>query len=334
VLERVLIVGLGSIGARHARVARLVCPGVHIVALRHRATDDSREVVDAQVTTVEAALATRPQAAVIASPATHHIGVALALARAGVPLLVEKPLAADTDGVTELITTCAERGVPLLVGYNLRYLPSLQRFHADVRAGRVGRVLSVRAEVGQYLPSWRPGQDYRQSVSARQALGGGVLLELSHELDYLRWLCGDVVWVSAIVVRQSDLEIDVEDTAHLTLGFAPDDAGRSVVASVSLDFIRHDTTRQCTVIGAEGSLRWTAATGRVEWFGRGASAWQTVSEEASERDATYLAEWREFVACINSSRSPQVTGEDGRAVLEVIAAARRSAASGRVEQVA
>jgi predicted dehydrogenase len=332
-IERLLIVGLGSIGARHARVARTVCPGVRIVALRHGAIHEHHELVDAQVGTIEAALEARPQAAVIASPATHHLETALILAHAGVPLLVEKPVAADAAGVPALIAKCEERGVVLQVGYNLRYLPALQRMRSEMLSGRIGRVMSIRSEVGQFLPSWRPGSDYRQSVSARRALGGGVLLELSHEIDYLRWLCGEVVWVSAVVTQQSDLDIDVEDTAHLTVGFAPSPDGHIVVGTLNLDFIRRDATRQCTLIGTRGSLRWSAASGLVEWFDEGAEGWQTLSEEPSEQDATYLSEWRDFVACIAEGRSPLVTGQDGLAVLQVIQTARRSSVFGRVERV-
>ena len=88
--------------------------------------------------------------------------------------------------------------------------------------GQTDRLIRrLRCEIGQYLPLWRPGSDYRLGVSANRALGGGVLLELSHELDYLRWIFGDVDWVQASLERQSALEIDVEDTAHLLLSFMP-----------------------------------------------------------------------------------------------------------------
>ena len=82
-----------------------------------------------------------------------------------------------------------------MTAYNLRFLPSLQAYRERIQFGVIGKVLSVRCEIGQYLPSWRPGSDYRQAVSASRALGGGALLELSHEIDYLRWIFGEVAWV-------------------------------------------------------------------------------------------------------------------------------------------
>ena len=327
-LERLLIVGLGSIGTRHARLVRELVPGLQIVVLRHRNCPDANEPgIDHCVTSLNEALRFRPQAAVIANPASHHLDAALPLAEAGVHLLVEKPISSTTEGVSELIAVCESRGITLMTGYNLRFLPSLQRFRELLEERRVGRVLSVRAEIGQFLPSWRSGSDYRQSVSATAALGGGVLLELSHEIDYLRWLFGEVEWVSAIKLKQSDLEIDVEDTAHLVLGFAHETEDLPVIATLSMDFIRHDTTRTCTVIGVAGSLRWNAIAGTVEIFEQGGNAWQTLFAHEHQRDDSYLMEWRHFLKCINDGGPPIISGHDGLAVLRVIEAARRSSAT-------
>lgn len=330
-LERLLIVGLGSIGSRHVRLARELVPGGQIVVLRHRSCQDVQSIgIDDCVTSLAEALKFRPQAAVIANPATHHLDVALLLAQAGVHLLIEKPISSSTQGVPELIDVCQAQGITLMTGYNMRFLPSLQRFRELLEEKRGGRVLSVRAEVGQYLPSWRPSSDYRQTVSAKAALGGGVLLELSHEIDYLRWLFGEVAWVNAIQRKQSDLEIDVEDTAHLILGFAHETGDVPVIAALDMDFIRHDTTRTCTVIGETASLRWNALAGTVEIFEQGGSAWQTIYTHQSQRDDSYLAEWRHFLACITDGGPPIISGHDGLAVLRVIEAARHSSTTGAV----
>jgi predicted dehydrogenase len=333
-IERLLIVGFGSIGKRHVRIARELVPGAQIVVLRHRSCEGPPAPgVDHCVTSLDEALRFRPQAAVIANPASCHLEVALALANADVKLLVEKPIAGTAHGVPELIDFCRARGITLMTGYNLRFLPSLRRFCELLAEKRVGRVLSVRAEVGQYLPSWRSDSDYRQSVSAQAALGGGVLLELSHEIDYLRWLFGEVDWVSAIHCKQSDLEIDVEDVAHLVLGFVHETGVAPVIASVNMDFIRHDTTRTCTVIGATGTLRWDALAGTVEVFERGAKEWKTLFEHRDEQDDSYRAEWRHFLTCIANGEASEVSGEDGLAVLRVIEAARRSASARAVASV-
>lgn len=324
-IDRLLIAGLGSIGRRHARIVRELLPDISICALRHSQDAPELDGVES-VYSLGDALALQPDAAVIATPASTHIDVSLPLARAGVHLLIEKPISSSSSRVEELIAASQTGGSVLLTGYNLRFSSSLQRLNQLVREARVGRILSIRAEVGQYLPDWRPDADYRKSVSARAELGGGVLLELSHEIDYLRWLFGDVEWVSAALVRQSDLDIDVEDIGHLTLAFS---GASSPVAVLNLDFVRHDTTRTCTVIGTQGTLRWNALTGQVHVFEKGSGEWALEFEAPANADETYKAEWRHFLGCIEGEAQASPSGLDGLAVLNIVDAARQSAETGK-----
>jgi predicted dehydrogenase len=331
--DRVLVVGLGSIGTRHLRVARELLPSAAIAVLRHRECTSTPEHADACFSDLDQAIDFAPDIAVIASPATFHVSAAQALAQVGTDLLVEKPLASSCNGVLHLIETCRAKGTVLLVGYNLRYLPSLQRFRNLIREGSVGKVISVRCEIGQDLSSWRPGTDYRQGVTARRDMGGGALLELSHELDYLRWIFGDIDWVQAYVGRQSSLEIDVEDSAHLILGFASWTDGQRMVGTVNMDFVRHDATRGCTAIGEKGSLRWNGITGAVDFFGADIKEWQEAFRHPHQRDDSYRAEWQHFLDCADKRAMPLVTGEDGLEVLQIIDAARLASESGSRVQV-
>lgn len=326
-INRVLTVGFGSIGKRHLRLARDFLPNADIRVLRHKATSEVPEFSNGCFYRIEEAISFDPQIAVIASPAPSHIETSQILANDGVHLLIEKPLSHSLDGVLELIDTCKKQGTVLQIGYNLRYLPSLQYFRRLIYEGAIGKLLSVRCEIGQYLPDWRPDRDYRLSVSARRDLGGGALLELSHELDYLRWIFGEVEWVKATLSRQSDLDLDVEDTAHLTLGFEPTQNDRQLIGSVNLDFIRHDTTRICTSIGEKGSLRWNGLTGDVELYHQGGKEWQNIHSHRHQKDESYLSEWQDFLDCVKEKNRPLITGEDGLKVLEIIEAVRISASS-------
>lgn len=327
-INRILIVGFGSIGRRHLRLARELIPNADIRVLRHQATDEVCNYSNGSYSSIEEALVFSPQIAVIASPAPFHIATAQVLAEIGVHLLIEKPLSNALNGIVQLLETCRKHNVVLLTGYNLRFLQSLQHFQNFLRKGVVGKILSVRCEIGQYLPTWRPDTDYRQGVSARSELGGGVLLELSHELDYLRWIFGEVDWVQASLSRQSSLEIDVEDTAHLTLGFAPTSDGRRLISTVNLDFIRHDTTRLCTAIGEKASLRWNGLTGEVSLYEAGSKEWRELFSHPHKPDDSYMAEWKNFIECVEGGKTPLTTGEDGLKVLQIIAAAISSASSG------
>jgi predicted dehydrogenase len=327
-ISRILIVGLGSIGERHLALARSLFPSAEIKVFRHKPLSPAPEISDGCIFSLEEVHGFSPQIAVIANPAPFHIQIAKALAEAGAHLLIEKPLSDSTEGVISLIEVCRRKNLTLEVGYNLRFSPSLRFFRELLDQQLIGKTLSVRCEVGQYLPTWRQGSSYRQGVSAKKELGGGVLMELSHELDYLRWFFGDIDWVRATLSRQSSLDIDVEDFAQLTLGFSPINRSESIIGTVNLDFFRHDKTRLFTIIGERGSLRWDGIAGEVLLFVEGGSGWRQLFVHQPQFNETYLAEWKEFLKCINNNGIPTITGEDGLRVLEIIEAARVSAISG------
>lgn len=323
-IKRVLIVGFGSIGKRHLGLARELLPNADIRVLRHQITSDIPDNSNGCFFNIEDAIKFSPQIAVIASPAPFHIQTAEALAFLGTHLLIEKPLSSSVDGVSKLLEICQSQGVVLLTGYNLRFLPSLQKFRHLLNDGLIGKILSVRCEVGQYLPSWRPNDDYQLSVSAQSKLGGGVLLELSHEIDYLRWIFGEVAWVKATLSRQSNLDIDVEDSVNMVLGFFTGSDDYQLLSYVNLDFIRHDTTRVCVAIGEKGSLRWDGLTGKLDLYELGKKSWYELFGNKDRRDDTYKAEWLDFLECVTHNKLPLISGDDGLKVLEIIEAAKKS----------
>ena len=115
----------------------------------------------------------------------------------------------------------------------------------------------------------------------------------------------------------------MEDTAHLIIGFTHKiDDKIKLIASVNLDFIRHDTTRLCTAIGDMGSLRWNGLAGTVEQFNIKNKTWDEIYRDTEED--SYVSEWKHFVNCVSGHEEPLICGGDGLKVLEIIAAARQS----------
>jgi predicted dehydrogenase len=326
-INRILIVGLGSIGKRHLRLLRSILPEAQIGVLRHKTINQVPEFANFVFSRMDEALAFAPQIAVISNPASLHIDSAIPLVQAGVHLLIEKPLSTSVAGVLNLLEECKRNNVILAVGYNLRFSPSLLKFKSLIDDGIIGRIWSVRSEAGQYLPSWRPESDYRYSVSAQSSMGGGVLLELSHELDYLRWIFGDVDWVQAMLFKQSDLEVDVEDSAHILMGFIPQKMGEKIVATVDLDFIRQDAVRTCNAIGEFGSLTWNGLDGSVKLWKINAADWQELYRHQPNRDQMYMSELDDFISNVRSNTQPRVTGNDGLKVLQIVDAVRYSSDS-------
>lgn len=327
-INRILIVGYGGIGKRHLLLARQLFPDADIRVIRHMSHHSPPELADGIFQNIEEAKSFSPEVSLIAGPAVFHVKNAQFLAELGSNLLIEKPLSSSLSGVQELLEVVKKNKIILMCGYNLRFLDSLIKFREAIKGGHVGKVLSVRSEVGQYLPSWRSEVDYRNSVSAKGELGGGVLLELSHEIDYLRWIFGDVDWVQASISRQSDLQIDVEDSAHLILGFNCKSNKNQLIGVLNMDFIRHDPVRQCTVIGDNGSIRWDGIANSIHEFLPQGKDWHEIYRSKQAMSDTYLEEWKGFVASIGGKKDLLISAEDGMRVLEVISAARFSSETG------
>jgi predicted dehydrogenase len=300
--------------------------------LRHQPTASIPKLANFVACSIDEVRGFSPELAVIANPAPFHLEIAKVLVNLGCHLLIEKPISDTAIGVLELIKDCRAANIICQVGYNMRYSLSLLQFREFISADLIGRPLVVRCEVGQYLPSWRPETDYTKGVSANRRLGGGVLLELSHELDYLRWIFGEVEWVSSWIGNVGNLAVDVEDTAHLTLSCRLRGSCKSVIVNLNMDFIRRDTTRTCTVIGESGSLRWNGVSGTVEFYEPGGKGWHELSADTGERDDSYRAQWKDFLSSIACSRKPLVDAEEALKVLEIIDAARVSAQNNGIQE--
>jgi predicted dehydrogenase len=330
VVRRVLLVGSGSIGRRHLANLREMLPGAPVTLLRRPGAPSLDPAVagavDQVVDRLEDALAARPDLAVVAGPATTHVAQALALADAAVPMLIEKPLSVDLAGCDELAARCRANGVPVVVGYTLRYHPGVGALADRLHGGAIGRPLLLRAEVGQYLPDWRPGHDYRTTVTAQRSLGGGALLELSHELDLARALLGMPVAVSAQLARVGDLEIDTEDTVELVLRHHPG-AGGEAVSSIHLDLLQRPFRRSLRVTGTDGALALDLAAGTLERIATDGTVEALPFPRPADRNELYRAELADLLAAIDGG-TPRVGLADGIATMRIIDAARRSDAAG------
>ena len=327
VVDRVAILGFGSSGRRFASLISqrlpeselLVYSSQRLVGVPYNTTSNLSDIQKYG-----------PTIAVICGVASERLRMAKSLPDKVRGVLVEKPFALTYQEGLQLKDDLDRRGATVQVGYNLRFSPSLLEFKEKVESRAMGRVLTIRAETGQYLPDWRDGRDYRMTASARQKSGGGVLRELSHEIDFLRWIFGDVTWVSSWLGKQSDMEIDVEDTAFLTFGFAGDGAELSVVGQLNLDFVRRDRTRSVTAVCAEGTLRWDGAAGVVKKWASDDSRWRVESADGPSKLTTYERQWDSFYSSAMRASSPQVTMSDGLAVLSIIEAATISHDSGGI----
>jgi len=324
--ETFLIVGLGSIGKRHLECLRLIKPKAEIIVWhQHSKSSVAPEGADAVVFNLQDALDKRPSAAIISNPAPMHVETGKALAVHGIHLLIEKPLSISMAGIDQLLSICREQKSILMVAYVLRFNEALRCFKAAVQNGLIGRVVSVRTEIGQYLPDWRPGMDYRQSVSAKEDLGGGALLELSHELDYMRWIFGEVLSVAARIEKTGLLEIDTDDLVELTL--EQRGSHGKIISNIHLDMLQQEAHRSCKAIGEKGILEWDAIANSVRYFSAQDKCWKHLFKpQKAIRNSMYLAQLEAFFGAIEGGQKVEIAGEDGLAVMEIIDSSRESSA--------
>jgi predicted dehydrogenase len=322
---RALIVGLGSVGRRHARNwAALGLGEVWVCRQANLPQPEALGVEARQFHALAAALAEKPDAVLITNPTSLHVQTARCALGVGAHVLVEKPIGHDLQLVAEMLAEASGR--VLMVGYNLRFHPGLQRLRELLRRGAIGRPLTARAEMGEYLPGWHPWEDYRQSYSGRRELGGGPVLTFSHELDSVCWLLGAPMAVTAVARRASSLEIDTEDVAEIVLEF---DSG--AVASVHVDYVRRPPRRTMEIVGEEGILRWEYDTNQVLHYSPWTHEWRLEEGDPRfNRNDMFLAELREFANRIQGQPAAAgATGEQGAAVLAIALAALRAANEAR-----
>ncbi|MCL1141721.1 Gfo/Idh/MocA family protein [Shewanella gaetbuli] len=252
-MKTLVVIGLGNIATRHRKNLRYLMPKakIYAVSASGRRVNSHVEYADEVLNSIEQIIPLNPDLVIIASPATFHAEHAIPLIEAKIPLLIEKPVCTSVEQATQLEHLSQQHQTPTAVGYCLRFMPTAQKLKALLIDNVIGEVFHCSCSVGQYLPHWRPTKDYRQTVSANAHLGGGALLELSHELDYLQWLFGD--WqVSHAILRQSkQLNLQVEDIADVTLHNSS-----GVICQLHMDFLQQPAQRHCVIVGSLGRIEW------------------------------------------------------------------------------
>ena len=205
---RVLVVGLGSIGRRHA--ANLRTLGVTALA----GYDPGASVPEVEglrrVESLADGLAWGPDAVLVATPTHLHIQTAAAAADRGCHVFIEKPLAATLEGIDVLRAAVRRGGLVTMVGCNMRFHPGPAEVKRLIDDGAVGTVIAARIQTGSYLPAWRPSTDYRGSYSAHADQGGGAILDCIHELDLARWYFGPGRVLGAATVPARTLGLEIE----------------------------------------------------------------------------------------------------------------------------
>ncbi len=324
----ILVVGCGSIGKRHIRNLKALNSGEAIACdvAPERRREVEREHGIKTFSSLDKALAQKPDVALICTPTSLHISSALAAAQSGCHLFIEKPLSHSLDGIDELIETIAQKALVTLVGCNMRFHPSIALMKELLESQNIGKVLCARIQAGQYLPDWHPWEDYRQGYSARKSLGGGVILDGIHEIDYITWFLGEVSQVFCFSDKLSSLETDTEDAAEIFLRFK---AG--AIAEIHLDYLQRSYSRSCQLIGEEGTILWDFGEKRVRLYSARTKEWQAFPEQPNfDLNEIYIEEMKHFAQCLEGKANPSQDINTARRALEIALAAKESAMTGKL----
>ena len=339
---KILMVGLGGIGQRHVRNLRtLMGTNVDIIAYRYRnnpqvLTDELKieagsDLVDKYsikvYTTLNDAMHQKPDVVFICNPSSLHIPVALQAAQTGCSLFIEKPLSHTMENVEELIKLVETRNIKATVGYQMRFHPCLTKLQSLLQGKVAGRIISVRAEVGEYLPSWHAYEDYRQLYASKSDLGGGVILTQIHELDYLYWLFGFPKRVFSIGGHLSSLEVDVEDTADILMECIVEN--QVVPVSIHLDYIQRPPVRKCEVLCDQGKILVNFREFAINVFDGVGNQIEQISFENYGRNQLFLNQMKHFVEYLEGNSEMPVKLPDAANSLKMALAAKESLQSGK-----
>lgn len=333
---KVLMIGLGSIGQRHLRnLRRVYGDETEIIAYRvrglQRTFSDAMQIRDGvgleeeynirSYAFLEEALAQKPDVAFITNPTSLHIPCAIACAKAGCHLFLEKPISDSEDDLDELIAIVKEKKRKVFVGYQNRFHPGIQFLKNQLEEKALGDILSVHSVVGERLTTMHTYENYKETYMARKEMGGGVVTnQMVHELDYLYYLFGEPKDIYAEGGVIGNLGIDVEDVCDAIITGRSEE--RTFPISVHADFYQFPPSRSVTVVGTLGKTRVDLINNKVTTTLNDET--KTISYDKFERNDMFIEELKKFMECIEKDTEPEISLEDGIVSLKLAIAAKES----------
>ena len=320
--DNVYIIGFGSIGRRYYRILNdnKFCRRTLIYdRLKNKVCIDSSKYF----CNLDEIRATKNDLIIIANPAPFHYHTLLKLQDCKAPILLEKPLSNEILENQD-INKIAKVFEFVHIGYNLRYHPAVKLLKQYISEQAFGDLISIFGEVSSFLPRWRPDADYSKTVSAQAQLGGGVLLELSHEIDLINFIYERIPNVSAQFDKVSCLNINVEDTA--VINFSYDYEGSGVLGNLIMSFASYRLSRKMVFNCSHASLELDLNTNKLTIFKEN-SVDVANYDMYENRDQTYIDQLKDIHLRFTENRKPKCDIFDANYVLKVVSAIKNSRSS-------
>lgn len=232
---KIIFFGLGSIGQRHAKILLDNYPHdllrsnkLDLYAFRSGANEVPNQLSIKELHSWEEVKTLNPEVAFITNPTFLHIETAIRCAEIGCKLFIEKPIGKDLNSLDQLIKLAKKKNLVTYVAYNLRFHPLIKKIKEYLKDKKP---LSALVVCTSFLPSWRPNKDYLKSYSANAVMGGGVILDLSHEIDYVDYLFGGIKKISGNFAKLGNVTVDAEDCADMLV------VSGGIPVNIHLDFL-------------------------------------------------------------------------------------------------
>lgn len=313
-VRRTGVLGLGSIGMRHARnLVRLGCDVLGYDPSANAARVFEREFGRTAVS--RARLLAESDAVVVATPNRFHLDDLRDAIVAGKPVLVEKPLGHDAELAARLVRLAGARGVVLAVSHNLRFRPVVRQVKKFLEAGAIGKPAWARFTCASWLPDWRPASDYRSNYTADPQTGG-VIFDSIHEFDLAVHLLGPAVLQSAAAARTGLLEIASEDIADVVLGHES-----GCQTAIHLDYVTRPRRRTLEIGGSGGALFADLRNGTVNVTGPDGTV-QADETRPFDPNDEYLAAMKDFLGAAAGAGTPECPATEAIETLKLACAAR------------
>ena len=236
----------------------------------------------------------------ICTPTSTHAKLAIDGIKHGCHTFIEKPLYSNAKTEILLKKLAKKKNLLIFIGYNFRFNSGLNNIKKILRKKQLGKIISVSAEYGQYLPDWRPTRDYKKGYSASKLLGGGIIHDSSHELDYLIWLFGNPKEIQSNYIKTDILKTDVEAIAEIILKFKNNILGR-----IHLDFIRREYKRSAEILCENGIIYWSLKEGIVKIFNAKNQKWK-ILQKGEPINQMYISEMIHVIDCVKQHKSSKI----------------------------
>ena len=316
------VIGCGSIGQRHIR--NLLSLGINDIVIYDSNQRLLKEVAKKfKVRTLESLNFESILCTFVCTPPSTHVQIATKALRRKSHVFIEKPLSSSLNGVEQLEYIASKNRLQVFVGYAFRFDVGLRKVRELLSKNIIGNVLSYDAYEGWYLPKWRPWQDYKKSYTASRRLGGGIILDGSHEINYLQWLGGKIDQVFSYYRTVPHLKVETEGLAEILFRFKSKAIGR-----VHLDFVNPSYNRHCEIIGEKGSIKWSFEQKTIEIQKNSQTGGRRI-KYGKDNNEMYLREVQHIIDCLNGNSDKTITLKDAKRTLEISLAIIRSGKTNR-----